>query len=112
MIRRPPRSTLFPYTTLFRSLPALLVREHVERGGGLLELLLSRLVPRVHVGVVLLRELAVGLLDLVRGGGPGDAQDVVEVAVRHAGERNAFAGGVNDGLPRAGPDRGSGLEWG
>src|SRR3712207_9199110 len=27
MIRRPPRSTLFPYTTLFRSLVA---REHVE----------------------------------------------------------------------------------
>src|SRR5436190_14322640 len=24
MIRRPPRSTLFPYTTLFRSLPTLL----------------------------------------------------------------------------------------
>src|SRR3712207_8330302 len=32
MIRRPPRSTLFPYTTLFRSL-----REHLEalRGGHL-----------------------------------------------------------------------------
>src|SRR2546422_5278424 len=31
MIRRPPRSTLFPYTTLFRSLldPALTVTEHV-----------------------------------------------------------------------------------
>src|SRR5258705_1297667 len=29
MIRRPPRSTLFPYTTLFRSL----VREHAKRGG-------------------------------------------------------------------------------
>src|SRR5947208_11437384 len=26
MIRRPPRSTLFPYTTLFRSLPALTVK--------------------------------------------------------------------------------------
>src|SRR3989441_6493844 len=26
MIRRPPRSTLFPYTTLFRSVPVLLVR--------------------------------------------------------------------------------------
>src|SRR3712207_8002403 len=26
MIRRPPRSTLFPYTTLFRSLPRLLRR--------------------------------------------------------------------------------------
>src|SRR5438034_10730860 len=26
MIRRPPRSTLFPYTTLFRSLPAQYLR--------------------------------------------------------------------------------------
>ena len=36
MIRRPPRSTLFPYTTLFRSLAiaAELVRGH----GGSLEL--------------------------------------------------------------------------
>src|SRR3989449_4333894 len=30
MIRRPPRSTLFPYTTLFRSLLAFLQREHVD----------------------------------------------------------------------------------
>src|SRR5690242_21504701 len=30
MIRRPPRSTLFPYTTLFRSAPA---RGHCGRGG-------------------------------------------------------------------------------
>src|SRR2546427_12614828 len=30
MIRRPPRSTLFPYTTLFRSLADLLPRELVE----------------------------------------------------------------------------------
>src|SRR5687767_15698973 len=28
MIRRPPRSTLFPYTTLFRSLSRFHVREH------------------------------------------------------------------------------------
>src|SRR3712207_8723011 len=28
MIRRPPRSTLFPYTTLFRSLPAHHQRRH------------------------------------------------------------------------------------
>src|SRR2546421_9323707 len=28
MIRRPPRSTLFPYTTLFRSLPPQLLRLH------------------------------------------------------------------------------------
>src|SRR3712207_8012383 len=29
MIRRPPRSTLFPYTTLFRSGPAALSRDEV-----------------------------------------------------------------------------------
>src|SRR2546426_2660794 len=46
MIRRPPRSTLFPYTTLFRSLlpleradivhdlPALLLREVLPGGHG------------------------------------------------------------------------------
>src|SRR5687767_15235150 len=40
MIRRPPRSTLFPYTTLFRSLAAQLRRsrrhareDHSHRGG-------------------------------------------------------------------------------
>src|SRR2546430_13021849 len=33
MIRRPPRSTLFPYTTLFRSLTAIPARfEHMVRG--------------------------------------------------------------------------------
>src|SRR2546427_4457960 len=31
MIRRPPRSTLFPYTTLFRSLPAWCDSGHRER---------------------------------------------------------------------------------
>src|SRR2546430_3137272 len=30
MIRRPPRSTLFPYTTLFRSLPVALLLIHVN----------------------------------------------------------------------------------
>src|SRR3712207_7534632 len=35
MIRRPPRSTLFPYTTLFRSHADLVERQ--GRGGGVLE---------------------------------------------------------------------------
>src|SRR3712207_7742366 len=38
MIRRPPRSTLFPYTTLFRSVPvagsADLLGQRCCRGGG------------------------------------------------------------------------------
>src|SRR2546427_9026797 len=42
MIRRPPRSTLFPYTTLFRS-----VAERVQRGRVALELVgLGRVVGR------------------------------------------------------------------
>src|SRR3712207_8018195 len=32
MIRRPPRSTLFPYTTLFRSIGCLQCLEHLEQG--------------------------------------------------------------------------------
>src|SRR2546430_9009233 len=31
MIRRPPRSTLFPYTTLFRSLEIVATERHDER---------------------------------------------------------------------------------
>src|SRR2546422_5826337 len=30
MIRRPPRSTLFPYTTLFRSIDFVIFRENTE----------------------------------------------------------------------------------
>src|SRR3712207_9174110 len=33
MIRRPPRSTLFPYTTLFRSVPVGSVREVADQAG-------------------------------------------------------------------------------
>src|SRR2546430_5231574 len=34
MIRRPPRSTLFPYTTLFRSVAFALLDERGDRRGG------------------------------------------------------------------------------
>src|SRR5689334_23968636 len=33
MIRRPPRSTLFPYTTLFRSVPGTIQLENYDTGG-------------------------------------------------------------------------------
>src|SRR3712207_8859252 len=45
MIRRPPRSTLFPYTTLFRSTPG----------------------PNLHIGHIALA-CALGYLDLRMGG--------------------------------------------
>src|SRR5256885_3318376 len=34
MIRRPPRSTLFPYTTLFRSVASLESIKHIGTNGG------------------------------------------------------------------------------
>src|SRR3712207_7624460 len=37
MIRRPPRSTLFPYTTLFRSTTGHVVKLGIEIGGVLAE---------------------------------------------------------------------------
>src|SRR2546428_7069774 len=60
MIRRPPRSTLFPYTTLFRSdgdvdlLGGALDQNAAHRGLG--ELLLEEL-PHPEIGVHLRREL-------------------------------------------------------
>src|SRR3712207_6925994 len=42
MIRRPPRSTLFPYTTLFRSLLEMLI-ERVDRLALVAELAVERL---------------------------------------------------------------------
>src|SRR3712207_8206493 len=42
MIRRPPRSTLFPYTTLFRSLRALADRKAALSNGDDLESALHR----------------------------------------------------------------------
>src|SRR3712207_8552475 len=64
MIRRPPRSTLFPYTTLFRSL--------------------------VHPGGELIGELAGHLIGDVEavGGGAGLAD------IAHLGEKRPLDGGV------------------
>src|SRR3989441_7687145 len=42
MIRRPPRSTLFPYTTLFRSVVQTESHAAVENRRGVLRLLLER----------------------------------------------------------------------
>src|SRR2546430_12106704 len=53
MIRRPPRSTLFPYTTLFRSLAALVkpdALEPVNRGWHKLGLLLHKITNPLIVG--------------------------------------------------------------
>src|SRR3712207_7096056 len=71
MIRRPPRSTLFPYTTLFRS-----VRRVLE--------------PAPHGGAHLRR-----LLELVEGGVAGE--EALPVAAVPLGERDDAD---HAGLPR------------
>src|SRR2546425_8022347 len=49
MIRRPPRSTLFPYTTLFRSQVRLRARQATGRGPRLVEARVDAPRGRVHV---------------------------------------------------------------
>src|SRR3712207_7413993 len=63
MIRHPPRSTLFPYPTLFRSLDVLVEREDVERHLPVVEPARdvevdARLPLRDEGALVLLREVA------------------------------------------------------
>src|SRR3712207_7069748 len=66
MIRRPPRSTLFPYTTLFRSFAAALMMQ-VEEWGW-------RLIP---VALAFAAEMAA----VVAWAGPGDTRVVLAYAL-------------------------------
>src|SRR2546426_10635659 len=68
MIRRPPRSTLFPYTTLFRSLSDEVVcqpgQNRRPRVGGFFFGESARRVRRVHAGLA--REAALPPLSVAR----------------------------------------------
>src|SRR2546430_5769547 len=71
MIRRPPRSTLFPYTTLFRSLALIQLLAPLELCRGVLELGLGH------------RDVRLGLREVV----PRDARvDVRERSEEHTSE--------------------------
>ncbi len=86
----------------------LLVAEHLVGLGGLLELLLA--IGRVagHVGMVLAGQLAVGLLDLLEVGVPGDAEHFVVVAFHQPRVTFLVAGGAKDSrIIRTAPPRGS-----
>jgi len=75
MIRRPPRSTLFPYTTLFRSAVRVLVAtvNLVSRGArgaeGPLDRLLAQLVRRAHslTSPPAIAQLAIDIIELALG---------------------------------------------
>src|SRR3712207_7467099 len=86
MIRRPPRSTLFPYTTLFRSAGVAVVVDGVEalfaqlrvEALGHLACLLSRLAERDHLDV-----------EGRHRPGPGDALLVGELLDRRGEDRKS-----------------------
>src|SRR3712207_8010769 len=69
MIRRPPRSTLFPYTTLFRSEPALVAVREVDRH------LVVQLVAQPDVAELLARLLRDALLLLAHAGRADDRSE-------------------------------------
>src|SRR3712207_9577167 len=94
MIRRPPRSTLFPYTTLFRSL--LEERRRLERelaearkklatGGAAAEVeeVAGLKVALRNVGEVPARDLK-GLADAILKGGAADVAALVSTAAGKA----------------------------
>src|SRR3712207_5070549 len=84
MIRRPPRSTLFPYTTLFRSDPKLSLRPVAERLGELLgtEVQLAPSLDEVPDGELV-------LLENVRFE-PGETKDDPQLAHRYASLADAY----------------------
>src|SRR3989475_11585669 len=117
MIRRPPRSTLFPYTTLFRSNPAaapqlltlpdekreLLARTGLDR----VELLpftpeLAQLGPEEFVREVLRARYAMHHLVLGYDHGFGRSRSGDVEAVRRLGAGDGFGGGGVGGGREAG----------
>src|SRR5256885_13309594 len=55
MIRRPPRSTLFPYTTLFRSTELFAEVGHLLREGLANVIVVAKLQPQLSIALVLRR---------------------------------------------------------
>src|SRR5688572_32745993 len=69
MIRRPPRSTLFPYTTLFRS-------KQAAEASNAVKTLAAFVVAVVVVAVVILRG---DIADLIPGGGDRSEEHTSEL---------------------------------
>src|SRR3712207_5871755 len=103
MIRRPPRSTLFPYTTLFRSIVAIRpLKDGVIADFDVTEKMLRYFIQKVHRRAFLAKPRVVVC---VPSGITGVEQRAVEEATISAGARSAFiieepmAAAIGAGLP-------------
>src|SRR2546427_13045124 len=88
MIRRPPRSTLFPYTTLFRLTAGQLTAEGQRGGAAELLLLAGRIAARPGAGPEEQRTAATLFAEVVRiGGGGGEGTGAAAPAAELEGAR-------------------------
>src|SRR5256885_13728300 len=102
MIRRPPRSTLFPYTTLFRSpeVLAAMQRPMIGHRSGAMEQLLAGMAPGLARLFRTTRTVLVGTTS---------ATGFMELAVRNGVRRRALAlvdGSFSGRFAHLGPGRG------
>src|ERR1039457_4307364 len=88
MIRRPPRSTLFPYTTLFRSIVDGGEQEAVEGD------VLAALAPFAQAGG---EAGEAGVVFGSEGGGTGAAECAVQGLAVHLEAEEGFFGGIDQG---------------
>src|ERR1039457_1767705 len=86
MIRRPPRSTLFPYTTLFRSIVDGGEQEAVEGD------VLAALAPFAQAGG---EAGEAGVVFGSEGGGTGAAECAVQGLAVHLKAEEGFFGGID-----------------
>src|SRR5256886_14881719 len=103
MIRRPPRSTLFPYTTLFRSLVAVTVGAGVGAAAGYFRGGIDAVLMRgVDVGLAMPRMFVLLMAGGLWGGPPPPGLGVVLRVPGGVGGRRPGPGGG------AGPPGGGG----
>src|SRR3989441_2607946 len=109
MIRRPPRSTLFPYTTLFRSLRGVLLRTYVALNepdsARAVALRWAAAAPRDEAPY---REWAMALEDAHR---PAAARDVLFAGRRAVGRPGAFGIELAELSELSGDWEGAAREW-
>src|SRR5688572_32331636 len=87
MIRRPPRSTLFPYTTLFRS-PITFSLLHATDFADRYE---RNILPLLHAGYIVLADRYVYTAyarDIVRGCNPNWVKKIYEFAIKPRSEEH------------------------